>query len=310
MKLRKRLRQGPEALLALTGWLIIPWLPRAAVVWLSRFLGGIAWACSPHLRRIAMANLELAFGESMSPARRQEIGKASCQSFALMLLDVFWFMRRTASRQSRYFQYDASFLRFINESPFIAVAGHIGNWELQSTVCGALGAPVTAVAMPLRNPFVDRILNRMRSQTGCMPVPRRGAVRSLLKSLKAGRTIALVLDQNTLPKEGGLFVPFFGLPVPVSNAAALLWQRTGVSLMALCCVADREGVYHVTVNPPFPSPGEDLTVDALTLRATQELEAMIRLHPEHWLWSYKRWHYYRPEDPAQRYPFYARLYKG
>jgi len=308
MKLRKRLRQGPEALLAMLGWLAIPLLPRFALVRLSRFLGSLVWWFSPTLRRIAAANLELAYGDTLPPARRKQIGKASFQSFSLMLLDVFWFMRDTVRRQSRYFRYDESFLPFINDPPYIAVAGHIGNWEIQSTACGALGAPVTAVAMPLRNRFVDRILNRMRSQTGCLPVPRQGAVRSLLKSLKAGRTIALVLDQNTLPEEGGLFVPFFGVPVPVSKAAATLCKRTGVRLMALACAADDEGVYRVTVRPPFPLPGEDLTVEELTLRATQELEALIRANPEHWLWSYKRWRYYRAEDPAGRYPFYAKRY--
>lgn len=308
MKLRKRLRQAPEALLAVLGWLTIPWLPRRAVLRLSRFLGWLAWCCSPSLRRISTANLEVAFGDTLSPARRKEIGKASFQSFALMMLDVFWFMHDTERRHTRYFLFDDSFLPFVDEPPFIAVAGHIGNWEILSTVCGVLGAPVTVVAMPLKNSFVDRMLNRVRSQTGCLPVPRQGAVRALLKSLKDGRTIALVLDQNTLPEEGGVFVPFFGVPVPVSKAAAMLWQRTGVRLMALACAADREGVYRVTVNRPFPLPDEELTVEMATLRATQELESLIRANPEHWLWSYKRWRYYRKEDPIERYPFYAKQY--
>lgn len=256
-----------------------------------------------------MANLDLVFGDAITPARRHEIGRASFQSFALTMLDVFWFMRDTRRRVERYVRVDDSFRPMFDRPPLIGCTGHIGNWEIMSTLCGLHGAPLTAVAMPLKNPFADRLLNRLRRTTGSEAVPRQGAVRSLLKSLMAGRSIALVMDQNTRTSEGGFFMPFLGLPAPVTNAAGMLWQRTRVPLFVADCTADRQGVYTAIGSPVFPLPGEDPSPEALTAQAVRYLEAAIRARPEHWLWSYKRWRYYREDDPVERYPFYAKPYK-
>lgn len=271
--------------------------------------GTVAWVFSPSLQRICEANLLVVFGDAITPARRRQIGRASFQNFALTMLDVFWFMRFTHRRMERYVRMDDSFLPVFDRPPLIAFTGHLGNWEVMSMFCGFRGAPVTAVVKPLKNPVADRLLNRLRQTTGSHPVPRRGAVRALLRSLKAGRTVALVIDQNTRPAEGGVFIPFLGLPAPVSNAPGMLWQRTRVPLLMVDCVADRHGVYTVRAGDIFPLPGEEPSAEALTAQVVQELETVIRARPEHWLWSYKRWRYYREDDPKEKYPYYAGLYK-
>lgn len=302
------MRKGPESLLALLGWLLIPLLPRFLVVRLAHILGHLAWIFSPKLQRICDANLRLVFGDSLPSTRRRAIGIASFQSFALTLLDVFWFMRNTQRRVDRYVRVDDSFRPLLERPPLIACTGHLGNWEIMSTLCGLRGKPVTAVAMPLKNAFADRLLNRLRRQTGSKAVPRQGAVRALLKSLKGGRSIALVIDQNTLPAEGGFFLPFLGLPAPVTNAAGMLWQRTGVPVLVVDCTADEKGVYTARGSQMFPVD-ETTTSEAVTKQAIRLLEGVIRQQPEHWLWSYKRWRYCPDDAVVQDYPFYAKPYR-
>ncbi len=65
------------------------------------------------------------------------------------------------------------------------------------------------------------------------------------------------------------------------------------------------GVYAAYAKPPVVTAEEDASVEAVTLRVTQELEGVIRDNPEHWLWSYKRWRFYRAEDSVDAFPFYA-----
>jgi len=245
----------------------------------------------------------------MSARRRREIGRSSFQYFALTMLDVFWFMRATRRRVARYVRVDDSFLPMFESPPLIGCTGHIGNWEIMSTLCGLHGAPVTAVAMPLKNAFADRLLKRLRRTAGSVSVPRKGAVRSLIRSLKEGRSIALVIDQNTLTSEGGAFLPFLDLPAPTTKSAGLLWQRTRIPLFVGFCSADRHGVYTAWGSGVFPPPDAELTPEEVTLMAVKHLEAAIRTYPEQWLWSYKRWRYYREGDPAERYPFYAKPYR-
>ena len=300
---RRRLRILPEAAGAWLTWCIVPLLPRRAVVALSRGLGALAWRFSRRDRRISEANLALVLGETHAPVEWLAIGKASFQQVALTLLDLFWFSRWTESRYRRYVQVDARFRSVLGEVPLVGVTGHIGNWEILRAACGMEGVPMTAVAMPVKNPIVDRMLGQLRQRTGADAVPRAGAVRSLLRCLREGRITGLVLDQNTLPSEGGVFVPFFGLPVPVSNVAGLLGVKTGAKLLVGAAMADSHGVYRVVLKDPVSPEGK--TPEALTAEVTGLLEELVRDYPQHWLWSYKRWRYYRPDDPVERYPYYA-----
>lgn len=312
MKLRRRLRHIPEVFLAGLAYLLIPLLPRCAVVGLSRLLGSLGWWVSPRERRIALANLQLVYGTTLSDQERRRIGVRSFQSFALTALDLFWFSRRRHQRHRRYIQVDADSEAIITQSPLIGITGHIGNWEVVSTICGLYGKPMTAVAMPLKNAVVDRLLRRLRESTGSESVARKGAIRSLLRALKNERIIGLVIDQNTLPSEGGVWVPFFGLDVPVTSAPGVLHQRTGVPMVTAIAIADRRGVYRLIMSDRFPEdkPVEGNDVVDLTALATQQLETMIRQHPEHWLWSYKRWRYFTDPEDAARYPYYAQHFEA
>jgi KDO2-lipid IV(A) lauroyltransferase len=309
MKLSTLIQRIGELPLMVLARGILPLLPRRVILWLSRVLGAVAYALSPKLRRIAQANLDLAFGDSKTTEEKQAINRASFQSFTLVILDSFWLNRNTTSRLAKTMRYDASFRPVFDGPPVIIVTGHIGNWEIVSLGCGLEGHPMTSIAMPLKSPFADRELNRLREKTGSEIAARKGAIRHIIKALRNGRNTAVLVDQNTLPEEGGTFVPFFGLSVPVSKAAGALWARTKAKIMVCWCVPDEQGVYTVYARPPFTNDGETLTTEAIAARATQELEIIIRENPQFWLWSYKRWCFYRESDDKDRYPFYSKSYE-
>jgi Kdo2-lipid IVA lauroyltransferase/acyltransferase len=303
VSIRRRLRQLPEVLLAWLAWCVIPLLPRPVVVGLARFGGRVAWRFAVRERQVSLANLDLVYGNTLSAGEKTMFGVSAFQSFALTLLDLFWFSRCTESRCRRYTAVDEKLAAVLATAPLIGVTGHIGNWEILSMMFGMAGNPMTAVAMPLKNPVVDRMLLRLRKRTGSVPVPRAGAVRALLHALRSKGMIGLLLDQNTRPDEGGIFVPFFGLPVVVSNAAGLLAHKTGVPVVVVVAVADAKGVYHFACSDLL-SP-EGLSADEITRIVTEKLEALVREYPANWLWSYKRWRYYRRTDDARSFPAYA-----
>jgi len=306
MKLRKRVRLVPEALLMLIGGAFLPLLSRAAVVRLSRFLGLCSYAASGRLRRIADANLDLAFGDTLSPREKRAISKASFQSFSLVVLDLFWFSRDTKARLEAHLTFDPSFDHVFKGAAAINVTAHLGNWEVMNLGCGVRGYPLTTVVMPLRNALADRMLNRIRKETGVEISQRSGAIRRIIRALREGRGVALVVDQNTLPQEGGVFVPFFGLPVPVSRVTGSLWAKTKARIIVVWCIPDGQGHYTAYARPQDFATDETLTSEQVVANVTLALEAVIRKYPQFWLWSYKRWRFYRDEDPAEKYPFYAK----
>ena len=305
-------RTACEAPFARFALAVVSRLPRPAVLRLARFLGSAAYLFSARDRRIALANLALAFPDR-TPADRRRIARRSLQNFALVVLDLLWFARDTEARMSRWCVETPDFApRAAPKVPRIAVIGHHGNWEILANYTPRHVAPLMVVSMPLKNPAVEALLHRTRENTGGqILIPRQGALRRLLRHLREGHTCALLLDQNTLPAEGGVFVPFFGLPVPVATSVAALAVKTGAEILSagalplpdgriLCRLGAVVTPAEIAALPP------ETAVADLTRRITADYEAAIRADPEAWLWSYKRWKYIPPGADPAAYPFYAR----
>lgn len=310
MSLRS-VRFAAEYALARTALAVLPRLSRPMAVGLAHVSGTLASIFSRHLRAVSLANLELALGDSLTPAERRRVVRRSFQSFALVLIDMFWFARDSENRIRTWVHFDPSFDAFMRSAPQVCVTAHMGNWEVLGMAFALRGFPLVSVAAPLENRRLDRLFIDLRKRTGQQILSKHGAVRGLMRALKEGGKVALVMDQNTKPSAGGVFVDFFGLPVPVSSAPAALALRTGAELRVGIMIPDRNGRYVATHHGRVDREDSDGETEAeLTTRLAQVMVRLIREHPEHWLWMYKRWKYVGPNRARSEYPFYAKQLTG
>ena len=312
MAFAKQIRQALEAPLTKLGLAVIPLFPRCVVLALSRFLGNMAFLFSTRSRRLGLANLDLAFGDTKTQAEKRLILRKSIQNFSLVMLDLAWFSRDSAARMEQWFKAAPSMQEIMDHHVSrVAVTGHFGNWELIGRYSAVKSLPLMSVALPLKNPEVEALLQRTRQTTGQRIIPREGAVRKLVRFLKEGGTVAVLLDQNTKLEEGGLFVDFFGKPVAVSAAAGILASMTSSEIAFGYALPRSDGTYVGEV-PHVISHAEIAGMDRasmsleITRRMTQYYEEAIRARPECWLWSYKRWRHIPAGMSADGFPDYAR----
>jgi KDO2-lipid IV(A) lauroyltransferase len=286
-------------------WLI-PRFPRRLVVALANGLGWIGYVVDRRDRRVALANLDLAFGSSLTAKRKREIGRQVFQNFTLTTLDYFWFSRDTQARLERYVSIDASVSPWIGAGASVGVTAHFGNWEVFGQAVAMRGVKVSSVAKPIKNPRVDAIINRIRQHSGQRIIPREGALKGMLRVLRDNGIVGLLLDQDTRLADGGVFVDFFGVPVPIASAAAGLAQKMRVPIFMAYCRNERNGNYLCYIRDVLrPEELRDLSPVEITARITGFLEAEIRRDPSQWLWTYKRWKRRMPGVESSRYPFYA-----
>ncbi|OGV63898.1 MAG: hypothetical protein A2498_05895 [Lentisphaerae bacterium RIFOXYC12_FULL_60_16] len=302
MQLRRTARAIVEAALILPGALVMVTLPRPVILYLSRVAGALVYRFAHGLRRVGEANLNLVFGDTVSRAQREAWLRESFQTFARTMLDLVWFRLRTRSRLRRWVETDDS-LDVLDRGPVIIVTAHFGNWELISLLSGLRGHRCLSVAASTFNPVINYVLRKLRMGSGSDTVPRRGALRALIRRVREGGNIGMVADQNVLPRDGGIFQPIFGVPALVTKAPATLSTRCNLAVVPVFCRPLPDGRYCMYASDPV-LPGSDQ--DAMTRKIGLLLEREIRHYPGFWLWSYKRWHYRLPDHDAGCFPFYTR----
>jgi len=308
----RQIRQVFETPLVKAGAFLISRLPRGVVVRLAQGLGAVAYAISPKLRRVGRANLDLVFGSERTDQEKRRILRKSFENFSLVLLDLFWFSRNPRERILKYMRYGENADWLFCKKAQICLTGHMGNWELGGRAVSSRGTPLASVALPLKNAAVDALLNQARESTGQTVIPRQGAVKAMLKFLRQGGKVAMLLDHNTLPSEGGVFLDFFGLPATVSVSTEALAFRTKAEILFVFCMPCKDGSYLTQISGRMDASTLSEASDrdrALTQHITRVYEKAIRQYPEQWLWTYKRWKYIRPGDDPARYPFYAKPLK-
>jgi Kdo2-lipid IVA lauroyltransferase/acyltransferase len=173
--------------------------------------------------------------------------------------------------------------------PCIFFGGHFANWEVGPfTLRRLLGVPLASVYRAANNPWVDRLILRLRRASVSIPKGGKGG-RELLCWLKSGGHVGILVDQKL---NDGIAVPFFGRDAMTAPAVARFGLKFGCPLVPVA--AERLGGAHfrVTVLPPLvPIVTGDTPRDVLAIMTAvnAEIEAWVRRRPDQWLWVHRRW---------------------
>ncbi|MFQ5562884.1 MAG: lysophospholipid acyltransferase family protein [Parvularculaceae bacterium] len=177
------------------------------------------------------------------------------------------------------------------DGPVIFVSGHFANWEVMSIAFHRAGIDYGVVYRAANNPLVDEMIIRKRAKVMSrrqIPKDKRGA-RALVETLKAGRSLAMLVDQKL---NDGISVPFMGRDAMTAPSAARLSLRFDVAVVPVSIERLKAAHFRVIINDPIAfHPGGDLNEDvtALTTRINEALERDIRARPGQWLWFHRRW---------------------
>jgi len=281
-------------------------LPRSARLLAGRSLGLTLYLISPRHRRMALANLDRAFGDAGSAAEKARIARASFSHLGLLLCDSLAFARVDPQHLERIAVFEG--LEHVREAyaggkGVFVFSGHYGNWEMVALLQGYLGLPLAMVTRPLDNPYLERLLHRFRTLSGNRVIHKRGAAREILRSIRQGWGVAIVIDQN-VRGEDGVFVDFFGALASTTPALATLALKTEAPIIPVFGVPLPDGRYRVRYLPrvEFQRSGDTRKdILALTQKCTRIIEETVRKKPEFWVWMHRRWRT-RPTDPPSAAP--------
>ena len=269
-------------------------LPLPLAYWLGARLGELTYVLLAGRRRIALANIDLAFGMEKSREERCQIARAAFRNLGYHLVD---FSRVWQLTRQRFTQMcDIEGLEHITTllqrgKGLLILSEHFGSWELSPAIALCVNTPLHVIVRPLDNPALQRLAEAYRRCCGYHTIPRRTALADCVKALRRGEIVAALVDQSSLRQES-VVVEFFGTNAYTSRGPALLALRTGCPVISGFLIRLGAGRHRLVFSAEIPVQRTGhIQHDILenTRRFTQVIEAQVRQHPDQWFWLHRRW---------------------
>ena len=179
------------------------------------------------------------------------------------------------------------------EKGVILFSGHFGNWELIPLILSKqLNQKVNSVAREMNNPLVEKKVKQFRKYMGSELIYKKNSMRTILKRLEKNGIIYLLIDHNTIAREG-VFVNFFGKPASTVPSVSQLHLKRAIPIIPVFLHYEEDRIVLELleeIDATGTSTGnqkEDIL--QLTQRCTSLIEEKIRQYPEQWFWFHNRW---------------------
>lgn len=269
-------------------------LPRSVQIFWGNSIGFILWIFRFRYS-VVCQNVEIAFPQDR--VLQKKIARASYSHLGNLILEVFLVLGPMKNFVYKYV--DLAGVEHLQEAKrkgrgVILLSSHLGNWEVMAAAGGLLAhLDLMLVTKRLKPHWLHEAIEKGRKKWGVSAAYEPKTLRQVLAHLKNNGTVGFVLDQYAGPPVG-VRVPFFGIPVGTTLAVAALVKRTGATLLVAENYRKPDGRWAAVVYPPLEwlsvdqskESHADLAVN--TAYYSQTLEKSIRVHPEQWLWTHRR----------------------
>jgi KDO2-lipid IV(A) lauroyltransferase len=274
------------------------WLPRQVsldrALRIADRIGDLAYRFDGTTRRRALANLDLAYRDTLTRAEKEAIARGALRNAARCFVELTHIedIRAHFDDYASVEGWEHVEKLLAQDRAVIVITGHIGNWELLAGYFAGKGVPISAIARRINDPRLNQLLVDFRADNGVHSILRESesSSREILRVLRGRNALALVIDQDIMAPS--ISVPFFGHPARTPVAAAALAVRKNIPVVPGFARRRPEGGHHFTVMAPIMPPNSgDRAMDvlALTTQFNQILEERIRANPSEWVWWHQRW---------------------
>lgn len=272
-------------------------LPEKPAYALTGFLAILAYFLDGRHRRRVMANLKIAFGDSLSKKERRRRARENFRQIGYLGVECLRSLRmKDAELDAYYARFKVEGVENLREGlrrgkGILFLVSHFGNWEISSLLARHIGMPLHALAKPIKNRWIDAWINRVRARLGIQVIRAARLNREILGCLAQNHAVAMLIDQNPGLRRGEP-IPFFGKAAPTTTAPAYFALKSGAAVIPAYGIREEPGRLRIVIEPPLKLAQKKDLRDAMfenTRLFAQNLEQRVRQHPEQWWWVHNRW---------------------
>ena len=257
--------------------------------YLKKFLSFLFYKLDSKRKKIVFVNLDLVYGDTISQIEKEKIAKKVYENFVNNLFEFIELSKISKEDLAEKIEFENLEMvkKELKKGPVIFTGAHFGNWEISILAIGAFLTPVSAVVREIDNPKLNEKIKKIREKFNVKIYGKKGALKNLMKDLKNGRSIGILVDQNTA-KEEGVDTEFFGKKVLQTPSAALLSKKFKIPIV-MGFVEKKEDKWVISFKDVFVCDDIQSCVD----RQSKIIEEEVKRYPELWYWFHRRFkHYY------------------
>ena len=174
-----------------------------------------------------------------------------------------------------------------SNKPVIFVSGHFSNFELMSMEITKRKVKLATIYRPLNNFFLNPLMEYIRKKYVCKNQIKKGigGVKESIQYIKAGYSIALMIDQRVSEGES---LNFFNKPALTTTLPAQLALKFELPIIPVFIERRENGIYQIEFYDEIISKNFKNKID-LTQKLNSILEEMIKKNPNEWIWTHNRW---------------------
>ena len=259
---------------------------------ISSFLSGkLLTLIGPLFRsqKISLSNLSIAFPE-LEISKKKIILKDMWFNYGRLLAEYMFINSFRNSNLSNNIiienQEELNKIKNCSE-PVIFISGHFNNFELMAMQIEKSGINLAALYRPLNNPFLNPIMEKIRTKYICKKQVKKGisGTKELLKHFKNGSSVALMIDQRV---SEGIKCSLFNKQAFTTTIPAQFAKKYDAKIVPVYVERLKKNNFKIKIYKSLHFSKND-SLEKITLELNKILENMIIKNPSQWIWTHNRW---------------------
>ena len=274
------------------------WLPMWLAYLKSDLLFYLIYYVIGYRKKVVIENLTNAF-----PKKKQEEIETISKKFFRHLCDltVEGIMLKSLSAEQLKRRMKVTNPELVNRyfeegKSVIVLTMHYNNWEWNSFLPQLLKHHILLVYNPARNLNFDAYMKKTRSRFGGDLISTKKILRTLFHYQQKKEPTLTWLSADQRPKwDTRFWTTFLNRETGFFPGPESLARHTNQTVLYQHTQKISRGYYETTFSVLAEKPKE-LPPDEILKRYVSQIEKDIKLEPENYLWSHKRWKNKRPEN--------------
>ncbi len=274
-------------------YLLARYIPRRIGLALSGLLGRIVFLFPAKDKTRTIRHLTRVYNKTWSPRRIHRTAAAVYTNAGKSMFDAMCLSQCSDKAFMKIVRHnDLSIIKKAYEKGrgLIGITSHSGCYEMNVHLLARLGFRCVTIGQKVFDKRVDRLIVAMRQRNNITYLHRDKSSREVLRFLKKGGALGVVLDQDTYGE--GVFANFLGEPAYTPSGPVRIAMRNTIPLIIAYSARQKDNSYYIYFTGPveLENTGDfnrDLVMNVENINNV--LSKGILDFPDQWPWMHRRW---------------------